>query len=254
MMSPIPQRDIGRKSESPIAAGFTYGVVTFLDVMGWKGIYNREKDPISALSQLVDGLTVTCSTTMRGRLELDVKSISDTVVIISPISDTKTDDAIEAHGELCAMAIAQSIISRIPVRGATAVGEYAVKDNIYVGKAIDEAAAWHEAGDWIGVHLTPSAFFSVGDKQKNWILYTPPLKRGGKHEVLCVNWLDALQRSIKDKAPLAELKSLFLRMGPIDPEIADKFYNTLGFVEHMIALAEGLERKVIATPGKAETR
>ncbi|MBT8545238.1 hypothetical protein G6730_09645 [Polynucleobacter paneuropaeus] len=206
------------------------GVVTFLDVLGWKGIYDRHDDAILALSRLVQGL-IKEAKKKRGIItrETEVKSISDTIVIFSYCFEGEIEQALEIHGQLCQWAIPQSIKSEIPVRGATAYGEFSIQDNIFVGKAIDEAAAWHEQADWIGVHLTPSAEFVFRGSSitSAWHPYIPPLKSKSNYQLHAVNWKNSW---IGDGVESIEtLKNKFRKFGPIVPEIAGKFFNTLDF-------------------------
>jgi len=226
------------------------GVVTFLDVLGWKGVYDRKRDAIESLSELVEGLR-TQAELLRGNLTRDVviKSISDTIGIFTLCAEQEASTAIDAHGELCAWVIPQSIISEIPVRGATAFGDFELGENIFVGRAIDEAAAWHEQTDWIGVHLTPSAeyMFSPAPEQKTWARYTPPHKMRLNWMPHCVNWTNKWRNRVDE---ISRLKSKFRLLGPIMPEIAGKFVNTLNFIEHI----QPTERPVgVPTSGRSET-
>jgi len=221
-------------SRIPMKRPHTNGVVTFLDVLGWKGIYNRETDPIGKLTKLVATLEALAKQYRGNDYSPTLKSISDTIVICSSrVDQAHIDEVIEWHGTICAKAIAESIISHIPVRGATAVGDFEDRENIYVGRAIDEAAAWYECGDWIGVHLTPSAEFSVKNKLKIWTAYSPPLKNGGRRTIMCVNWLSAWREACAGKDPIGHLRNVFMKMGPIVPEIASKFTSTIDFVESL---------------------
>lgn len=216
------------------------GVVTFLDILGWKGIYNREENPILLLQSLITGLEGQIEKNWRGRddIEIFVRSISDTIVIHCKASEGILNEAIDAHGKLCAFAIAQSIVKRIPLRGATAYGEFQAEHDNYVGKAIDEAAAWHEMGDWIGVHMTPSASYAVDVSElKNWKDYKPPLKNGLSNNTPCVCWLSDWKNANPKENPLRVLKESFRKMGPILPEFSAKFENTLLYAEKMHEIA-----------------
>lgn len=209
----------------------TVGVVTFLDVIGWKGVYDRKKDALDSLTLIVDGVRSEAAK-QRGRItgEIAVKSISDTIAIFTPCKENEASTAIEIHGELCAWVIPRSIISDLPVRGATSFGEFELGENIFVGKAVDEAAAWHEQSDWIGVHLTPSAeyIFQPTSGQTAWVPHTPPTKAKLDWKPHCVHWIRKWRDSTRE---IIELKGRFRRLGPIVPEIAAKFANTLKFVE-----------------------
>ena len=104
------------------------------------------------------------------------------------------------------------------------------KENIFVGKAIDEAATWHELADWIGVNLTPSAEYIFKDKADDtcWVPYIPPIKTMQKLDLHCVCW--SKDWDDKDKK-IDEIKNKFCRLGPIMPDFAGKFDHTLKFIQ-----------------------
>ena len=220
-------------TKSPKGETARSGVVTFLDVLGWKGVYDRKKDAILSLTRLIEGVRERAEK-QRGRIagEVQVKSISDTIAFFSFCSESEIATAIEIHGELCTWLIPESIESEIPVRGATAFGEFEIRDSIFVGKAIDEAASWHEQADWIGVHLTPSAeyVFKPINASGAWKRFGPPNKTRLSWEPHCVDWT----RNWTDRAKeISGIKTKFRRLGPIVPEIAGKFSNTLKFIDLM---------------------
>lgn len=210
------------------------GVVTFLDVLGWKGVYHRQHDAITSLNLLIGGLSERAPKSARGRIMggVQVKSISDTIAVFTHCSEAEIVPAIEIHGELCQWLIPESIESEIPVRGATAFGDFELRESMFVGKAIDEAASWHEQSDWIGVHLTPSAeyVFKPRIRGSAWSKYCPPNKSRLNWKPHCVDWT----KDWTDREAMIEgIKSKFRRLGPIVPEIAGKFINTLSFAEAM---------------------
>jgi len=210
------------------------GVITFLDVLGWKGIYTREEAPLEKMVGLIGKITAAASR-HKSEFSLEVRSISDTIVLYSTnVTADKITAAVDTHGQVCAKAIAESIYANIPVRGATAVGEFEVRDNIYVGKAIDEAASWYELADWIGVHLTPSAMFATDGNLSHWTTYEPPVKGMYRHRVPCVAWLDAWRETVPpSQDPRKQLLSMFSDMGPITPDFAMKFMNTLAYFDEI---------------------
>lgn len=220
--------------ESPKTERPPSGVVTFLDVLGWKGVYDRKRDAIPSLTRLIDGVRSRAEESRRGRLlgKVEVKSISDTIAIFTYCSEKEIVAAIEIHGELCQWLIPESIDSEIPVRGATAFGGFELGESIFVGKAIDEAASWHEESDWIGVHLTPSAEYVFKRNRTNsvWSPFTPPNKTRLVWKPHCVDWTK--DWSNRDQR-IEEIKGKFRRLGPIVPELAGKFTNTLSFVDAM---------------------
>jgi hypothetical protein len=222
------------------------GIVTFIDILGWKGIYHRKKDALQTLKRLVEEMENQAEQ-FRGSetLKLTVKSISDTLILSSYLDYERAraikkheeatkgiyDEAVKAierHGQLCAWLIRRSIEVEIPIRGATSFGEFDFQGNVFIGKAVDEAASWHEEAEWIGVHLTPSAelIFSQGPGS-HWIEYAPAFK-AMEWKTHCVNWL---RQSGSFQQSIEEIKRAFLQMGPITPDIAPKFTNTLVFVD-----------------------
>lgn len=209
------------------------GIVTFLDVLGWKGVYDRQADAIDSLKRLVDGVKKDAAR-KRGRIngDVNVQSISDTIAIFTACSEKEISQAIEIHGELCQRLIPASIRAGLPMRGATSYGNFEISDNIFVGKAVDEAASWHEQGNWIGVNLTPSAefVFSKSETRSAWVSYLAPIKTPMKWDPHCVNWLKDWTDFVSEKKLVQER---FLSMGPIVPEVAPKFINTLAFIDKM---------------------
>jgi len=206
------------------------GAITILDVLGWKGVYDRKRDAISSLKSLVEGLQNEAKT-HRGRVtgDTNVKSISDTIAVFTLCTETEAAMALSIHAQLCQWVIPRSIEKEIPVRGAIAFGEFEFQENIFVGRAVDEAAAWHEHGDWIGVHLTPSAEFVLDDAAESdpWIRFTPANKTRLDWKPRCVDWTS---KWADRAAEVAAIKAKFRRLGPILPEIASKFTNTLRFI------------------------
>lgn len=202
------------------------GAVTFLDVLGWKGIWQKRKDAINTLLTLIKEIEnvsndITIKQSEARGLTTRVLSISDTIAIFTA-GDPKI--TIPIHVEICSKAIPASIEKRIPLRGAISYGDFSLEKNIMVGPAVDEAASWHESTDWIGVVLTPSAKFNIDNDQtvKHLREYTKiPFKKKVNNLNLCVEW---------NFDKMDELYNIFNDMGPHIPEIAPKYLNTLEFI------------------------
>ncbi|OPH52186.1 hypothetical protein BC351_33170 [Paenibacillus ferrarius] len=208
------------------------GAVTFLDVLGWKGIYERRRsyEAINLLSGLftlilheskniTDAIVTTDGVPdgMKGA-ETTVLSISDTLAIFTPGNPYHS---LKIHGLICQLAIPESVRRGIPLRGATSYGRFSTKDSIMIGPAVDESASWHESTDWIGVIMTPTAMFELqGEYPEVWTEYRDiPLKKKVNGINRCVNWT-------LDGNP----SKMFADMGPHVPEIAPKYLNTLSFL------------------------
>ena len=213
------------------------GAVTFLDVVGQVGIWQRRKDAIYNLLDIVDTLQdeakrLTGQSLMYSKLmgeyrgldvTTDVKSISDTIVFLTPLGP---DLSLDIHGNLCRKAIILSIENRIPLRGATSFGEFNQEKNVMIGPAVDEAAAWHENIDWFGSILTPSALFLNRHTAMDcWKEYDVHCKQGNL-KTACANWVPLYKKNRSD------LCDAFIEMGPIIPEFAMKYTNTLEFYDY----------------------
>jgi len=217
--------------------GMHEGAVTLLDVLGWKGIWQREQEADVLLNDLIDRAKERLkrfTTDGRGKNQFkeitwDIISISDTIVFTAV---GECNAAIKLTALFNNVNISNFLTAGLPLRGATSYGYYSVKNNILVGPAIDEVASWYEQADWIGVHMTPSATFrcEANTMVGYWEDYEIPSKTYGKINSLCFNWPMAwIIKKSKD-----ELMQTFLKMAPITPDIAIKINNTLKFFDEMM--------------------
>lgn len=220
-----------------------HGAISLMDVLGWKGIWQRKTDAISVLKSLIRASQVwidsykedSIMSSHLSNLTVEIRSISDTIALVTYGEDI--NKAIEFHGIINRFLVCNSIIRKIPLRGATAYGELELSENIMVGPAVDEVASWYEASDWIGVFLTPSALFQLSTGTANFFgsrfnleseteiytLYNIQIKGMGTYETYCVNWPAMWESGSQG------LTQNFLKMGPITPAIASKYMNTLKF-------------------------
>jgi len=215
--------------------------ITFIDILGWKGIWQREPNPIEKVKSVLtealklvevfkenDGnLYFTVANSIFKDLKTEVLSISDTIVFITY---GECNAALEFQSGLAINTITSFLKINLAVRGAICYGKLQREDNVFMGPAVDEIAAWYESADWIGVFLTPSALYRLQYNKityaLNFIKYPVPLKSKGKFKTYCVNWIIAIEdRNL--------VQSIFLNMGPITPELAEKFNNTLDYFDQM---------------------
>lgn len=206
------------------------GAATFLDVLGWKGIWERNQYAIIKLQSFVKQMQKKAqeisekymdSPDLRGKTKpTEVISISDTVAVFTAASP---QIAISIHAELCSWALAYSLEQELPLRGAISYGEYSIADNIMLGYAVDEAASWHETTDWIGVILTPSAKMYLRDELPEFVTTyeSIPFKKSMKTLNLCVKWDFEDDKRVYD---------IIQKKGPHVPDIAPKYLNTLQFL------------------------
>lgn len=206
------------------------GAITFLDVLGWKGIYKNRKTALIDLLNLVEDTKkyakkITSDSEINGSKdhgkETYVISISDTIAILTEGDACST---IKIHAEICNKILPISVSSKIPLRGAISYGNYKFQDNVMVGPAVDEAASWHESTEWIGVILAPTAQIHLSNGYSSPIISYDqiPFKRTFKPLNTCISW--ELPNNIKRE-------ELILEMGPLVPEIAGKYMNTFNFLD-----------------------
>ena len=207
------------------------GAVTFLDVLGWKGIWQQDITAIDTLhgliretieyAALISG-EYSKANEFRGKKEITkVISISDTIAMFTTGSVKNT---IEIHARVCSWLLGYALKQRIPLRGAISYGEYMTIDNIMLGYAVDEAASWYESTDWIGVILSPSAAMRVKNEDLRSIREYEqiPFKNNIEYMSKCVDWYFG---------DIEELYEIVYIKGPQTPEVAPKYLNTLHFLE-----------------------
>ncbi len=235
---------------------FSNGAITFLDVLGWKGIYKSKDNAIDKLIDILNDANETKewaedSLFERDYLrnfkteEINIFSLSDTIVIYS-LGDIF--NSILSHGIISSWIISRSIEVELPIRGAICFGNFLVKNrNIMLGPAIDEVSSWYENTDWIGVILTPSTYlqtikaeFFENDKIRGFFYkvfcqYDAPLKVGNL-TTLCVDWVRTHVGSKSEiRTEKDNLINCFINMGPITQDISKKIFNSLYFFEKMSA-------------------
>lgn len=209
------------------------GAITLLDVLGWKGIWQRKSNALQALMDLIDTAQKKSSLVVKDYegfkdLEINVESISDTIAITTYGDKLKS---LVFHAGITGRLIADSIISEIPVRGATSYEKLTKNGNVMVGPAVDEVASWYECSDMIGVFQTPSAFLTRIEKgyYKHFLFdYNVTIKQHGKMETRCSDWLGTWRAR---KLTIEDLTDKLMKMGPITPAIYSKFKNTIDFYE-----------------------
>ncbi len=96
----------------------SYGAVTFLDVLGWKGIWQKKPDSINTLLDIIDSAKI-CIEDIRkehkdqngeftylDNIDVEVISISDTIVLLTIGS---TEATLELHARMCTKIVASAL-------------------------------------------------------------------------------------------------------------------------------------------------
>lgn len=213
---------------------FIHGAITFLDFLAWKGLWQSQdgQKSLNDVSGLIEDFRSELNRLSQSyfseakNLQLSsLISISDTIAVFTPKTNSaKVCDLLEIHARFSQYVLEHCCEKKYAIRGAITYGEYSVMQNVMIGPGIDECASWHETGNWIGVHLTPTA-------QINWDMFATsddvickndhiPLKPGLKAHY-CVKW------HISREA----FNSLAFKNRALLPEIANKYTNTQEFLQ-----------------------
>ena len=132
----------------------TIGIVAAIDMLGTKEA-GRERGQIE-LQYLWKGLADLARRILRPEDGFAVTTESDAIKVMG--SGRSTAYLLKAFGMASWRIVAKSMQYNVPVRGCVAVGVYyAGLENLVTGSAVNEANAWHDRAQWIGVAATPSA-------------------------------------------------------------------------------------------------
>lgn len=223
--------------------GFMKGAITFLDFLAWKGLWqgNQRNEALKEVSELIDNFKTKLNDLskelfpMAKNIDLStLLSISDTIAIFTPKTSSITvTELLTLHADLSRHILESCVAKKYPIRGAVAYGDYSIVNNIMIGPGIDECASWHETGNWIGVHFSPTAqiLWNEDGKSRNVITgYKIPLKNGLEAKY-CIYW----------NVDKSDFDALALSTRALLPEISGKYTNTYKFLEDQIWGKEGAE-------------
>lgn len=229
------------------------GAIAFLDILGFKGIWQRES-PEKVLSIMKDVVNRVEQTYKKPPPEEnwpeaegpDITILSDTIAI-----------GFRSEHPACLVLIANVIYqlfhffleSKLFFRGAVGYGQYTQRDNIFIGPIIDDVANWYEAINWIGVVSTPITNYYI-DRLKIdplkvssfsvpcYSKYSVPGKNGLIHNLNCLNWPAYLQACFNvlpkagEKSEARQLiERIYTEQYPFSANVLEKYENTLKFID-----------------------
>lgn len=232
------------------------GAIAFLDILGFKGIwqYRQESKVLEILLAVPELVKQTYKapppdTGWPPSSEPEITLLSDTVVVNLESEYPQT------------LVLMCTIINRILhhflkhhmfARGAIGWGRYTQNGAVFLGPAVDDVAMWYEAANWIGVITTPRTNYMV-DRLENrkfrandvlvdpFIKYDVPLKSGKTILLNAFNWPGIIQTSYKDEHAggfKQTLTGIFSLQNSIDSSVHEKYEQTLKFIDHAIEMAE----------------
>lgn len=227
------------------------GVIAFLDILGFKGIWQHrsEQEIVDMLLEIPELVkeTYKAPSPDKGWPKVDEPSItllSDTIIITFESAEATT------LWVMCAIinAILRHLLEqRIFARGAIGWGDYTQDGTLFIGPAIDDVAMWYEAANWIGVITTPktnymidrfprSPFVINGHKVDPFIKYDVPMKSGKPIWLNVFNWPGFIQNSYTEKNGIKQaMIKAFSLQGFIDASVHEKYEHTLKFIDHALS-------------------
>lgn len=125
------------------------------------------------------------------------------------------------------------------LRGAISYGLYYHKNSQVFGPAVEEAAAWYEETDWIGVSATPSLGHVLdllerkrgAVKSSFFVKHEVPFKRPELKR--CPMWALGWPLTAAEQDDVkGEVQTAFIHFGgSVSPAVYPKFRNTLEFIK-----------------------
>lgn len=215
------------------------GSVTFIDVLGWKGIWRRGNpgQTVVFLELLFDTIVDSSNRLFENHFPgknptdyLVIVGISDTIALMTKnIGNPLLEMSLQAS--VLKLALEAGVCNGLPLRGATTYGHYRIgnRENILVGEAIDDAATWHEETNWCGVVLTPHAKgkYCKHELPIGWIDYDKVPFKTGDIQWPCLDWR---QWQLKGKTPEKAIADLIDQSDTLLPTVLNKYQNTLSFL------------------------
>jgi len=208
------------------------GYLTFADILGWKGIWQKQNTPKGKVNYAESLFSIKNSLKTKFNNEknfYNINLISDTFVIFS--------EDFKQSNELSKNLIEQCLEKGLLIRGATSYGECYNKDMVYVGQAVDEAASWHEKGEEIGIFYTSSARLSINlsdlELEKYHLKNDEVNTKNGKIKTYFINWYNETTEKKFYEIMIKEI---------IFPEISLKYFNTENRLKKILH-SEEVEKK-----------
>lgn len=177
------------------------GAVAMIDALGFRGIWDRwpPADILANMHALKDRLENDLrEIATQPDMQFDATFLSDTIVLgLALPSSVPNHAALSAIyvGDIVARILAWSARSSTPLayRGAIACGQYEISSHFIMGRAIDEAATYHESAEAAIVWLLPDARTLVGDWLRNqpnnthFVRHSVPLRYGSAFHTYTVS-------------------------------------------------------------------
>jgi hypothetical protein len=183
------------------------GAVAFLDILGFKGIWNKRKpeEVIKDLEEIVihvkniDNYKPFKNDLNTGEAP-QITILSDTIVLY--YEDKKRIESVFDLGRVINAIFGIFLKKKLLIRGALGYGEFQVSGNSLLGPAVDDVATWYESSKIIGAVTTPRTNYLIdctipktihycwmgGNRIPIFLKYPVPLKGAHSQNNNCANW------------------------------------------------------------------
>lgn len=224
---------------------FIKGIIVLLDVLGTKGKW-KTNNP-AKISKRWDTLITTFEDAIKKALHgknltPSFLTFSDTIMII-----IKTEEIPEVLIQLASSLRAPFVVSmmiEMPLRGCISTGKFHHDKTLIIGPAIDEAAAYYDLPQWVGISAAPSANREITKinqsnptaVKENFFMCDIPLKESIEQNAWALKWTENSDKTISETSK--SLKSHYNNtIGIIDSQLSNdnpidvalKWRNTLRF-------------------------
>ena len=221
------------------------GIIAILDALGIKGMWARE-DPETVVKKwdyIIDDFKEFKNLNnedVKSTGKSKVVSFSDTV-IITYVGDE--DDELQLLNDMglhLSLPFCNALLNGIFFRGIINKGKFKQTNRMIIGPAVDEAMAWYDRHDWIGIALAPSASFMLDAFENErgkirWFThYDVPFKNGIDKNTWVLAWpkflKDTYELQQTKQNPKSALLNAFHKY-PIGPDSISKYKNTVEFYD-----------------------
>jgi len=186
-----------KEEDQNIRADKKEGFVALFDILGFKNILeNNDLDRVMlTYQQMGDLVEFPTVTNHESPIEPIVKTLnySDTFLIYTT---EVSDRAFRGLLHVSRLLFLAAYGHKMPIRGATAVGELYVSDTVAIGKPIVEAYKNERGQEWIGCWITQECIDRVSNdvlnelRGGNFIVQYPiPFKDGDIKQLYALNWI-----------------------------------------------------------------
>ncbi|MBI3582718.1 MAG: hypothetical protein HY096_02055 [Nitrospinae bacterium] len=176
----------------------TQGFVALYDILGYSQLV-EENDLLKVVA-----VHEKMKEMMKNNTEGYVYRLGKPIITVYNYADTfliytneMSDTGFKALLVGCHFMFIAAIKYGLPIRGATACGEFYISENLITGKPIIEAYKKERKQDWIGCWITKECLDKITEdartkfiNERKIVKYPIPFKEGKVEEVYAFNWLD----------------------------------------------------------------